>query len=121
MGNAIRMQLHEDPEVIFAGYKIPHPLEWKMLVKIQTKESSNPYIGMQTALSALHEEITSIRSQFNQQCEARNPSGLQHAPSRQPSTSCGPPSRPSSRSAIAPSRRPSACRLVSSSVSSIVL
>ena len=85
MGNAIRMQLHEDPDVIFAGYKIPHPLEWRMLVKIQTKESSNPFIGMQTALSALHEEITSIRSQFAQQCEALNPSSLQQAPSRQPS------------------------------------
>lgn len=27
-------QLHRDPEVTFAGYKIPHPLEYRMLIKV---------------------------------------------------------------------------------------
>lgn len=85
MGNAIRMQLHEDPEVIFAGYKIPHPLEWRMMVKVQTKESSTPFDAVQRSLTCLHEEFTSIRGQFNQQCEALNPSSAQQPLSRQPS------------------------------------
>lgn len=34
MGNLIRMQLHADRFVVFAGYRIPHPLENKMVVKV---------------------------------------------------------------------------------------
>ena len=35
LGNMVRMQLHEDRAVVFAGYRIPHPLESKMVVMIQ--------------------------------------------------------------------------------------
>lgn len=35
IGNLLRMQLHRDKAVVFAGYRIPHPLEAKMVVKIQ--------------------------------------------------------------------------------------
>ena len=27
IGNLVRYQLHRDPEVLFAGYKVEHPLE----------------------------------------------------------------------------------------------
>jgi hypothetical protein len=27
-------QLHRDPDVLFAGYKAPHPLEYKILFKV---------------------------------------------------------------------------------------
>lgn len=37
MGNMIRHQLLKDPNVIFAGYKNPHPLEHKILLRIQVK------------------------------------------------------------------------------------
>lgn len=80
MGNAVRMQLHKDSDVIFAGYKIPHPLEWKMMVKIQTKESSTPCDSMQTALGALREEFGSIRQQFNYQVEQIDPAAAAPAP-----------------------------------------
>ncbi|GFH17575.1 DNA-directed RNA polymerase II, 13.6 kDa polypeptide [Haematococcus lacustris] len=33
MGNLLRMQLHADKSVVFAGYRIPHPLDAKMVVK----------------------------------------------------------------------------------------
>lgn len=38
LGNMIRMQLHEDSKgVIFAGYRIPHPLESKMVIMVKVR------------------------------------------------------------------------------------
>ncbi|XP_021739778.1 DNA-directed RNA polymerases II, IV and V subunit 11-like isoform X4 [Chenopodium quinoa] len=31
IGNILRMQLHRDPNVLFAGCKLPHPLQYKIL------------------------------------------------------------------------------------------
>ncbi|MCL4152259.1 UNVERIFIED_CONTAM: hypothetical protein GTU68_054200 [Idotea baltica] len=31
----VRMQLLRDPNVVFAGYKNPHPLEHKAILRIQ--------------------------------------------------------------------------------------
>ncbi|RIB14187.1 DNA-directed RNA polymerase, partial [Gigaspora rosea] len=36
MGNLIRFKLLEEPQVIFAGYKVPHPLEHNVILKVQT-------------------------------------------------------------------------------------
>lgn len=34
LGNVLRMQLLNDDRVRFAGYKAPHPLEHKILIKV---------------------------------------------------------------------------------------
>ncbi|MBA0825897.1 hypothetical protein Goarm_010806 [Gossypium armourianum] len=34
IGNILRMQLHGDENVLFAGYKLPHPLQYKILVRV---------------------------------------------------------------------------------------
>jgi DNA-directed RNA polymerase II subunit RPB11 len=39
VGNVLRMQLHRDPSVLFAGYKLPHPLQYKMVVKVRSSLS----------------------------------------------------------------------------------
>ncbi len=36
----IRMQLLKDPNVLFAGYKNPHPLEHKIILRIQVSKLS---------------------------------------------------------------------------------
>lgn len=33
-------QLHRDNRVNFAGYKVPHPLEYRMLIKVHSKLST---------------------------------------------------------------------------------
>mmetsp|Transcript_2968 Transcript_2968/g.3380 ORF Transcript_2968/g.3380 Transcript_2968/m.3380 type:complete len:128 (-) Transcript_2968:292-675(-) len=40
LGNLVRMQLLRDPNVRFAGYKIPHPLVHQIDLKIQTISST---------------------------------------------------------------------------------
>ncbi|KAH7570645.1 hypothetical protein JRO89_XS05G0149500 [Xanthoceras sorbifolium] len=34
IGNILRMQLHRDENVLFAGYKLPHPLQYKIIVRV---------------------------------------------------------------------------------------
>ncbi|KAD5802831.1 hypothetical protein E3N88_14191 [Mikania micrantha] len=34
IGNIVRMQLHRDGNVLFAGYKLPHPLQYKIIVRV---------------------------------------------------------------------------------------
>ena len=34
LGNVIRYQLLKHPNVLFAGYKMPHPLEHRIVVKV---------------------------------------------------------------------------------------
>ncbi|CAH1762217.1 20111_t:CDS:2 [Entrophospora sp. SA101] len=36
MGNLIRHKLLQEPHVIFAGYKVPHPLENNIFLRVQT-------------------------------------------------------------------------------------
>jgi DNA-directed RNA polymerase subunit L len=35
-------QLLKDPQVIFAGYKCPHPLEHKFVIRVQTTSDYTP-------------------------------------------------------------------------------
>lgn len=75
VGNLIRMQLHRDKNVIFAGYRIPHPLEYQMVVKIQTNGKKTPIKAMQTALQDLGEEVSDIRNKFQEQLNSYNGGG----------------------------------------------
>ncbi|CAA2999444.1 DNA-directed RNA polymerases II, IV and V subunit 11 [Olea europaea subsp. europaea] len=34
IGNIVRMQLHRDENVLFAGYKLPHPLKYKIIIRV---------------------------------------------------------------------------------------
>ena len=49
LGNALRMQLLKDRDVLFAGYRIPHPMEPEMHLRIQTVMNSKNEFGQVTA------------------------------------------------------------------------
>mmetsp|Transcript_44866 Transcript_44866/g.105244 ORF Transcript_44866/g.105244 Transcript_44866/m.105244 type:complete len:114 (-) Transcript_44866:18-359(-) len=40
LGNSLRICLNNNPKVTFCGYSVPHPLENKLHLHIQTKEIS---------------------------------------------------------------------------------
>uniref|UniRef100_A0A8C9PMT0 DNA-directed RNA polymerase RBP11-like dimerisation domain-containing protein n=1 Tax=Spermophilus dauricus TaxID=99837 RepID=A0A8C9PMT0_SPEDA len=42
LGNIIKSQLLKDPQVLFAGYKVPHPLEHKIIIRVQTTPDYSP-------------------------------------------------------------------------------
>ena len=57
-------QLLRDPEVKFAGYRVPHPLKHQIDIKIQTTEESAPVTALSSALEELKEEIVSFEVAF---------------------------------------------------------
>jgi DNA-directed RNA polymerase II subunit RPB11 len=65
VGDPLVMQLHEDPTVAFAAYKIPHPLEHRLLIRVKTSSSASTPIGVyNNAIDSLSKEILSIKEQF---------------------------------------------------------
>ncbi|CAF1151083.1 unnamed protein product [Adineta steineri] len=58
LANMLRAQLLKDPQVIFAGYKIPHPLENKVILRVQTSgHEYSPINAMENAIKDLIFEI----------------------------------------------------------------
>ncbi|CAI9103040.1 OLC1v1001457C1 [Oldenlandia corymbosa var. corymbosa] len=64
IGNILRMQLHRDPSVLFAGYKLPHPLQYKIIVRIQTTAQSSPMQAYNQAVNDLDKELDHLKEQF---------------------------------------------------------
>jgi DNA-directed RNA polymerase II subunit RPB11 len=67
VGNLLRMQLHSDEAVVFAGYRIPHPLDPLMVVRIQTTESKAPREAMAHAILDLKAEVSELKQQLSMQ------------------------------------------------------
>mmetsp|Transcript_8401 Transcript_8401/g.19846 ORF Transcript_8401/g.19846 Transcript_8401/m.19846 type:complete len:124 (-) Transcript_8401:63-434(-) len=66
IGNPLRCQLLRDPSVLFAGYRLPHPLEQKMQLKIQTKSTSNPQLALTDAITTLKIELKHLDTVFDE-------------------------------------------------------
>ncbi|KAF6255074.1 DNA-directed RNA polymerase [Scenedesmus sp. NREL 46B-D3] len=62
VGNMLRQQLHSDEAVVFAGYRIPHPLDPLMVVRIQTTDAKQPQEAMAHALLDLKAEIAELKT-----------------------------------------------------------
>ncbi|WVF72136.1 hypothetical protein IAT40_006948 [Kwoniella sp. CBS 6097] len=69
LGNMIRAQLMLDPTVLFAGYKVPHPLENDIIIKIQTDERSNPADALKRACHLLIRQTVHVKQQFVDQAK----------------------------------------------------
>ena len=57
-------QLLKDPQVLFSGYKVPHPLEHKFVLRIQTTPDYSPQEAMSNAITDLISEITTLETGF---------------------------------------------------------
>ncbi|XP_010932494.1 DNA-directed RNA polymerases II, IV and V subunit 11 isoform X1 [Elaeis guineensis] len=64
IGNILRMQLHRDPNVLFAGYKLPHPLQYKIVVRIHTTSQSSPTQAYSQAIEDLDKELLHLKKAF---------------------------------------------------------
>ncbi|KAG1681853.1 DNA-directed RNA polymerase II subunit RPB11-a [Nymphon striatum] len=74
LGNMLKMyifisllkfkQLLKDPNVLFAGYKIPHPLEYKFVLRVQTTSEYTPQKAIQNAIGDLYSELSLIEEKF---------------------------------------------------------
>lgn len=57
-------QLLRYPDVRFAGYKIPHPLENILEIKLQTDGKRDPLTAMKDATADMLTELTHLESSF---------------------------------------------------------
>ena len=66
LGNMIRCQLLKDPNVLFAGYKNPHPLEHKVILRIQTTSDYTPQDALRNAITDLISELSLFEERFKE-------------------------------------------------------
>lgn len=57
-------QLLKDPNVLFAGYKQPHPLEHKFILRIQSTPSYSPQDALMNAITDLISELSLLEERF---------------------------------------------------------
>jgi hypothetical protein len=50
-------QLHRDKAVVFAGYRIPHPLEYQMVIKVCSTQTATPHAPPANALGAARPSV----------------------------------------------------------------
>jgi len=56
--------LLKDPNVLFAGYKVPHPLEHKFVIRIQTTADYSPQEAFMNAITDLLAELSLFEERF---------------------------------------------------------
>ncbi|KAG8834453.1 DNA-directed RNA polymerase II core subunit [Serendipita sp. 399] len=67
LANLLRAQLLEDKTVIFAGYKVPHPLEPYFLLKVQTNGTVAPSDAVKGACAAIINTVVNLQKRFEDQ------------------------------------------------------
>ncbi|KAJ1944747.1 DNA-directed RNA polymerase II core subunit [Linderina macrospora] len=64
IANILRYKLLKNPHVIFAAYRLPHPLEYYVEIKVQTTSEVTPISVVKEAIQSLVREYGNIRSKF---------------------------------------------------------
>ncbi|KAH3903308.1 probable DNA-directed RNA polymerase II subunit RPB11 [Saccharomycodes ludwigii] len=64
LGNLIRAQLLEDKGVLFAAYKVEHPLFARFKMRIQTVEGYDPKDALQNACNSIIGQLSHLQSSF---------------------------------------------------------
>lgn len=65
LGNLLQGELLNDPDVVFAGYSVPHPLENIMVLEIDTNEDKTPQEALKLAREQLIMKLDKISELFN--------------------------------------------------------
>jgi len=76
LGNMLRAQLLAMPQILFAGYKVPHPLHPYFLIKIQTDGSITPSECLEQASSKLIQTMLSLEAKFRQEFSFKDVEGV---------------------------------------------
>ncbi len=73
-GNVIKMYAHpiarmdrdllNNPDVLFAGYRMPHPLENKIEIKVQTNGKIRPTEAFARSISNVINELDGVGNEF---------------------------------------------------------
>lgn len=64
LGNLVRGQLLRDPDVVFAAYRLKHPTERKLEIRVETVAGTLPRTAALRAAEALACELDTFDEQF---------------------------------------------------------
>ncbi|CAD1810316.1 DNA-directed RNA polymerase II subunit RPB11 [Candida parapsilosis] len=67
LANLLRAQLLKDDRVIFAAYKVEHPLFANFVLRIQTEDDYSPKDALKNACQALIAELQAINDKFQRE------------------------------------------------------
>ncbi len=76
LGNLLRCQLLKDPHVLFAGYKNPHPLEHKVVLRVQTTSDYTPQEALMNAITDLISELSLFEERFKEAVREKQEGGF---------------------------------------------
>ncbi|KAI7833794.1 DNA-directed RNA polymerase [Kickxella alabastrina] len=65
IANILRYRLLNHPHVLFVAYRVPHPLEYYVELKVQTSARTTPLDVVKEAIQSLMLEYGNIRSAFD--------------------------------------------------------
>lgn len=68
-------QLLKNPDVLFAGYKNPHPLEHKFVLRIQTTPATTPEKAFISAITDLLAEVSLFGERFRDALKEKKEGG----------------------------------------------
>ena len=69
-------QLLSMPQVLFAGYKVPHPLHPYFLVKVQTDGTITPTSALEQACTKLIGTLSSLEAKFKREFSFKDVEGV---------------------------------------------
>merc|ERR1719461_404437 len=64
LGNLIRDELLRDKSVLFAGYKVPHPLRYDLVIKVRTQGDKDPMQAMCDAIKNIRQKLRNFEKTF---------------------------------------------------------
>ncbi|KAK9372814.1 DNA-directed RNA polymerase [Lipomyces chichibuensis] len=71
LGNLLRSQLLQDPKVVFAAYKVEHPLFANFVLRLQTEDGYTPREALQQAIFSLITQLEQLKKEFTKEWELR--------------------------------------------------
>jgi len=74
VGNVLRMHLLENKKVLFAGYKLPHPLYYDIKVKVRTTPDTDPVKEFKGSLRQLQKTFVDMKKKFKRAVEEKKQS-----------------------------------------------
>lgn len=66
-------RLLANPQVLFAGYKMPHPLEHRFVLNIQTRPTTTPEAVLIEAVLTLRGDLDLLNKQYKEDIQRIQP------------------------------------------------
>lgn len=89
IANILRYRLLQHPQVLFAAYRMPHPLEYFVELRVQTTSRATPIDVMRETIQSLMVEYGNIRSALDSETYRLNTTTGESAGARAGTTHMG--------------------------------